>query len=45
MNRPAGANTLNFDAKESFAGEGIHIIALKINGKLVRAVKLMRKKN
>jgi hypothetical protein len=45
MNRPAGANTLNLEAKKSFAGEGIHIIALKINGKLVRAVKLMRKRS
>ncbi|MEP7256787.1 MAG: T9SS type A sorting domain-containing protein, partial [Flavitalea sp.] len=42
---PAGHNTIRLSSIETKMGTGVYIIALKVNGKIAEAVKMIRKRN
>lgn len=41
---PMGNNTLRLNIPDSHSEHGLHILALKVNGKVVQSVRLVRKK-
>jgi hypothetical protein len=41
---PLGNNTLRLNVPDSHSEHGLHILALKVNGKVVQSVRLVRKK-